>query len=278
MGIRYNITMDWSGENTLRYSRNLLVEELGERGQERLFGSSVLVVGAGGLGSPALLYLAAAGIGRIGVIDFDRLEITNLNRQVIHPYASLGRWKADSAADTLRAFRPDLAVEAYPRALKAENAVALFRQYDAVVDACDNFPTKYLCNDAAVVARRPLVHAGVLRFGGQLLVVVPGQGPCLRCLIPEIPPRKDAPGCSEAGIVGAAAGIVGAWQAMEAIKLLAGIGPSAKGRLLTVDALAGEATRLAVARDPSCPSCGDRPRIAEPLSPADYLQERSCNA
>ncbi len=254
------------------------MEELGEEGQERLFRSAVLVVGAGGLGSPALLYLAAAGVGRIGVIDGDRLEVTNLNRQVIHSAAAIGRWKAESAADTLRAFRPDLAVDVYPMMLTAENAPALFRKYDAVVDASDNFPTKYLCNDAAVVTGRPLVHAGVLRFGGQLLTIVPGMGPCLRCLISEIPPRKDSPGCAEAGIVGAAAGIVGAWQAMEAITLLAGIAPRPSGSLLTIDALTGEVSRLSVARDPACPACGNSPRISDPLPPAEYRQDPYCRA
>ena len=270
--------MIWSGENTLRYSRNLLVEELGERGQERLFRASALVVGAGGLGSPALLYLAAAGVGRIGVIDGDRVDVTNLNRQVIHTAGDVGRRKTESAADALRAFRPDIDVEAYSELLTPGNAVGLFRKYDVVVDGSDNFPTKYLCSDAAVIAGRPLVHAGVLRFGGQLLTVVPGGGPCLRCLIPEIPPRKDSPSCSESGIVGAAAGVVGAWQAMEAIKLLAGIASSPPGRLLTIDTLTNEVTGVAVRRDPGCPACGERPRIAEPLSPAEYRAESRCIA
>jgi len=268
--------MVWSGENTLRYSRNILVEELGEAGQERLFASSVLVVGAGGLGSPALLYLAAAGIGRIGVIDDDRVDITNFNRQVIHRSDAVGKWKADSAAAALRAFRADLTVETYPEALTAANAAALFRKYDAVVDGSDNFPTKYLCNDAAVVTGRPLVHAGVLRFGGQMLTVVPGAGPCLRCVIPRIPARKDSPGCAEAGIVGAAAGVVGAWQAMEAIKLLSFAAPSTGGRLLTIDTLSNEVSSLTVVRDRSCPACGEHPRITEPLSAAEYDPERRC--
>jgi molybdopterin/thiamine biosynthesis adenylyltransferase len=270
--------VNWSGENTLRYSRNLLVEELGERGQERLFRSSVLVVGAGGLGSPALLYLAAAGVGRIGVIDGDRVDLTNLNRQVIHPAGAVGSRKADSAADALKAFRPDLDVEAFGELLTAGNAAALFRKYDAVVDGSDNFPTKYLCSDAAVVTGRPLIHAGVLRFGGQLLAIVPGEGPCLRCLIPEIPPRKDSPTCSESGIVGAAAGVVGAWQAMEAIKLLAGIALPPPGKLLTIDTLANEVTCVTVRRAPDCPACGDRPRIAEPLSAAEYRHAGGCLA
>jgi len=264
--------MNWSEENARRYDRNLRLAELGREGQERLFRSSVLVVGAGGLGSPALLYLAAAGVGRIGVIDGDRLDLTNLNRQVIHPAASVGRWKAESAADALRAFRPDLAVEALPTMLTAANACALFRRYDAVVDASDNFPTKFLCNDAAVVTRRPLVHAGVMRFGGQMLSVVPGETPCLRCLIPEIPPRPDSPGAAQVGILGAAAGIVGAWQALEAVKLLAGVAPRPGGRLLVVDGLTGEASFRSVPRDPDCPVCGGSPRIVEPLSPAEYEQ------
>jgi len=265
--------MNWSGENALRYHRNVRVEELGEAGQERLFAASVLVVGAGGLGSPALFYLAAAGVGRIGVIDGDRLEMTNLNRQVIHPAAAVGRWEAEAAAETLRAFRPDLPVDAYPMLLTADNAPGLFRKYDAVVDACDNFPTKYLCNDAAVVTRRPLVHAGVMRFGGQMLTVIPGETPCLRCLIAEIPPKADSPGAAQLGILGAAAGVVGAWQAMESIKLLAGIRSPSPGRLLTVDTLTGEVSRLPMPRDPSCPACGDSPRITDPLRPEEYRQD-----
>jgi molybdopterin/thiamine biosynthesis adenylyltransferase len=278
MPIRYNNFMVWSGENTLRYSRNLLVEELGEAGQERLFASSVLVVGAGGLGSPALLYLAAAGIGRIGVIDDDRVDVTNLNRQVIHRADAVGQWKVESARAALQAFRPDLAVDVYPDALTAGNAAALFRRYDAVVDGSDNFSTKYLCNDAAVLTRRPLVHAGVVRFGGQMLTIVPGAGPCLRCVIPRIPPRKDSPGCAETGILGAAAGVVGAWQAMEAIKLLSGAGPTPGGKLLTIDTLCNEVSSLSVARDPSCPACGEHPRITEPLSPEEYDPRWSCIA
>jgi molybdopterin/thiamine biosynthesis adenylyltransferase len=265
--------MNWSEENALRYDRNLRLAELGKEGQERLFRSAVLVVGAGGLGSPALLYLAAAGVGRIGVIDGDRLDLSNLNRQVIHKAASVGRGKAESAADTLRAFRPDLAVDVYPEMLTSENACDLFRRYDAVVDASDSFPAKFLCNDAAVATRRPLVHAGVVRFGGQLLSVLPGETPCLRCLIPEIPPREDSPGAARVGVLGAAAGIVGAWQALEAVKILAGIAPRPGGTLLTFDALAGAVSRHQVPRDPACPACGDRPRISEPLSPAEYLQD-----
>lgn len=272
----YNKRVELSGENILRYSRNILVREIGPAGQERLFGASALVVGAGGLGAPALLYLAAAGVGRIGVIDGDRVDLSNLNRQVIHAQRSVGRPKVESAGEALRGLRPDLAVEEHAAALTAANAADLFRRYDVVIDGSDNFPTKYLCNDASVATGVPLIHAGVLRFGGQVMTIVPGKGPCLRCLLPEIPPRKDAPTCSEAGIVGAAAGIVGSWQAVEAIKILAGVGPTLAGKLMTVDALAGAASTLAVGRDPGCPACGGSPRIRLPLSAAEYDIERSC--
>lgn len=268
--------MEWTDRDALRYSRNILVREIGPAGQEKLFASSALVVGAGGLGSPALLYLAAAGIGRIGVIDGDRVDLSNLNRQILHGERSVGARKADSAAEALRAIRPDLKVEAHAEALSADNAAELFRRYDVVVDGSDNFPTKYLCSDASVLTGVPLVHAGVLRFGGQIMTVVPGKGPCLRCLIPDIPPRRDAPTCSESGVVGAAAGVLGSWQAVEAIKLLAGVGEPLCGRLLSLDTLAGSASTLSVRRNPGCPACGAAPRIRLPLRPSDYEIERSC--
>jgi adenylyltransferase/sulfurtransferase len=268
--------MRFTDQDILRYSRNILLSEIGPHGQEKLFASSALVVGAGGLGSPALLYLAAAGVGRIGVIDGDRVDLSNLNRQLIHPEASVGRGKADSACDTLRAFRSNLKPEAYQAALTADNALDLFRRYDVVIDGSDNFPTKYLCSDASVVTGVPLVHAGALRFGGQIFTVVPGQGPCLRCLIPEIPPRKDAPTCAEAGILGAVAGVLGSWQAVEAVKILLGIGVPLHGRLTMIDTLNGTVSALSVPKNPQCPACGKSPRIQPPLSPGEYSLERSC--
>jgi molybdopterin-synthase adenylyltransferase len=272
----YNTRVELSGENILRYSRNILLREIGPDGQERLFGSSALIVGAGGLGSPALLYLAAAGVGRIGVIDADRVDPSNLNRQVIHPESAVGRLKVASAASSLRALRADLRVDAHAEALTPENAVALFERYDVVADGSDNFPTKFLCSDASVISGVPLVHAGVLRFGGQIMTVLPGKGPCLRCLVPEIPPRRDAPTCSESGILGAAAGILGAWQAVEVVKLLAGVGTALCGRLIAIDALAGTASSLSVPRNPECPACGAKPRIRPPLAASEYDIERSC--
>jgi molybdopterin/thiamine biosynthesis adenylyltransferase len=272
----YNTRMEWKDQDVLRYSRNILLREIGPAGQEKLFSSSALVVGAGGLGSPALLYLAAAGVGRIGVIDGDRVDASNLNRQTIHAESSVGRGKADSAGSALRAFRTDLELEVHDAALTTANALDLFRRYDVVIDGSDNFPTKYLCNDASVVTGVPLVHAGVLRFGGQILSVIPRRGPCLRCLIPEIPPRKDAPTCSEAGILGASAGVVGSWQAVEAVKLLLSIGVPLCGRLLFIDTLDSSVSLLAVPKDPGCPACGESPRIRAPLSPLEYPLERSC--
>ncbi|HSM00200.1 MAG TPA: TOMM precursor leader peptide-binding protein [Candidatus Limnocylindria bacterium] len=262
--------------NMLRYSRNVLIEEIGTEGQERIFGSSVLVVGAGGLGSPALLYLAAAGVGRVGVVDRDRVEISNLNRQVIHQEKSLGRRKVESAGDSLRALRSEVLLEELGFAVTVENAVQLFRRYDVVIDGSDNFPTKYLCSDASVLTGVPLVHAGVLRFGGQMMTVLPGKGPCLRCLIPDVPPRRDAPTCAEAGILGGVSGVVGAWQAVEAIKVIAGVGEPLVGRLLSLDTLAGTVSVHAVSRDPQCPACGESPRIRLPLIASEYEQERSC--
>jgi molybdopterin/thiamine biosynthesis adenylyltransferase len=274
--MRYNKRMKLTDDNILRYSRNILIQEIGPEGQERILSSSALVVGAGGLGSPALLYLAAAGVGRVGVVDRDRVEISNLNRQVIHPERSVGRRKVESAGETVRAIRSDVIWEEHAAALTAENAVQLFRQYDVVIDGSDNFPTKYLCSDASVLTEVPLVHAGVLRFGGQMTTIVPGTGPCLRCLIPEIPPRIDAPTCAESGILGGVAGIVGAWQAVEAIKIVAGSGEPLIGRLLTLDALAGTVSIHCVSRDPQCPACGELPRIRLPLEASEYEQERSC--
>jgi len=268
--------MPLSDGDVLRYSRNILIPEIGPEGQERIFRSSVLVVGAGGLGSPALLYLAAGGVGRIGIIDRDRVEITNLNRQVIHGEKSVGRRKVESAGESIRAIRSDVLLEQHEAALTAANAAGLFRRYDVAIDGSDNFPTKFLCSDASVLTGVPLVHAGVLRFGGQMMAVVPGRGPCLRCLIPEVPPRGDTPTCAEAGILGGVAGIVGAWQAVEAIKIVAGAGEPLAGRLLTLDTLTGAVSVHAVSRDPKCPACGDAPRIRLPLEATEYEQERSC--
>ncbi|RJP19715.1 MAG: HesA/MoeB/ThiF family protein [Deltaproteobacteria bacterium] len=268
--------MEFTDRDVLRYSRNILLREFGPEGQEKLLSASALVVGAGGLGSPALLYLAAAGIGRLGIIDNDRVESSNLNRQVIHSEKSIGLHKVRSAAERLLELRPDLRVDAHEAALTAENAVDLFLRYDVVVDGSDNFPTKYLCSDASVLSGVPLVHGGALRFGGQLFTILPGRGPCLRCVMPEIPSRKDSPTCSESGILGAAAGVVGSWQAAEAIKVLIGWPAAAPGRILVLDTLSGETSSITAERNPGCPACGESPRIALPLSPEEYRLDRVC--
>jgi adenylyltransferase/sulfurtransferase len=262
-------------DNHLRYSRNQLVEEIGASGQETLSASSVLVVGAGGLGSPVLFYLAAAGVGRLGVMDGDRIEASNLNRQILHPADRVGMWKAASAEATLSAFNPGIRIESYPEYLTADNALGLFRKYDAVVDGCDNFGAKFLLNDAAVVTGTPLVHAGVLRFGGQLMTIRPGKGPCLRCLLPEVPPYDESGSSARVGIVGAAAGIVGAWQAVEVVKLLTGAGDPVCGRLLSIDSLRGNAATVSIPRDPACPACGESPSIGDPLAREHYIQKGS---
>lgn len=262
-------------EIRLRYNRNVLIEEIGTEGQEKLAAGSALVVGAGGLGSPALYYLAGAGVGRIGIIDGDRVDPSNLNRQILHAPGRVGDPKAASAAATLAAFNPGLQFEPYPELLTSDNALRLFADYAVVIDGSDNFPAKYLCNDAAVLTGTPLVHAGVLRFGGQLMTVIPGSGPCLRCLLPDMPSVADSPGSASVGILGAAAGIFGAWQALEAVKLLTGAGDPLCGRLLTLDGLSGSASVIPVARDPGCPVCGNSPRIRAPLSTTHYIQEGS---
>jgi molybdopterin/thiamine biosynthesis adenylyltransferase len=247
-------------ERRARYSRQLALPELGEEGQKRLLASSVLVVGAGGLGSAAALYLAAAGVGTLGVVDGDRVELSNLHRQVLHSRATVGQLKVDSAWASISRLNPDVRVVRHAEKLAAFNAIGIMGGYDVVVAGVDGFPARYLINDAALHLRKPVVHASVLGFEGQLTVVLPYRGPCYRCLFPEPPPPGLAPSSAEAGILGAVPGVIGAAEAAEAIKLLAGIGKSLAGRLLCYDALSGEARVLRVHRDPRCAACGEERR------------------
>jgi len=249
--------MEWNDQDVLRYSRNLLLREIGSSGQEKLFSSSALVVGAGGLGSPALLYLAAAGVGRIGIIDGDRVDLSNLNRQMIHGEHSVGLGKADSAGAALRAFRSDLVVEVHDTALTTDNALDLFRRYDVIVDGTDNFDTRYLLNDAAVRLRKPVVHGSIYRWDGQVTTFVPFAGPCYRCMYPTQPPDELAPACAVAGVLGVLPGIVGLIQANEVFKLVLGVGETLAGRLLMFDAMSTEFSEVKVWRDPACPACGE---------------------
>jgi sulfur-carrier protein adenylyltransferase/sulfurtransferase len=239
-----------------RYSRQLVMPEIGPQGQARLAQAKILVIGAGGLGSPALLYLAAAGVGTIGIVDFDVVELSNLQRQVVHADDRVGMKKTESAALAIRALNPETKVVQHTEMLTAASVDRLIDGYEVVLDGTDTFETRYLLNDAAVRASMPVVHASVFRFEGQLTVFVPFEGPCYRCLYPTPPPPELAPGCSVAGVLGVVPGVMGLLQAVETIKLLLGIGQPLVGRLLVWDALEASFSELALQRDPKCPACG----------------------
>ncbi len=245
-----------------RYSRHLLIPEVGTKGQKRLLDSKVLIVGAGGLGSPSALYLAAAGVGTLGIVDFDVVEASNLQRQVIHSTERLGAKKVDSARQTIEALNPDVKVVTYDEMLLADNVERLIAGYDVILDGTDTFETRYLLNDAAVAAGIPVAHASVFRFEGQLSTFVPYEGPCYRCLYPTPPPAELAPGCSVAGVLGVVPGIMGMLQANEVLKVLLGIGEPLVGRLLLFDALDGAFSEVRLQRDPACPVCSDEARAA----------------
>lgn len=250
-----------------RYSRHLVLPEVGAEGQARLAASKVLVVGAGGLGSPVALYLAAAGVGTLRIVDHDVVDVSNLQRQVIHDTLRIGMPKVDSAEDTIRRLNPDVEVETFRGRLSAGNALDLLDGCDVVVDGADNFPTRYLLNDASLHVGVPVVHGSVLRFEGHVTVFAPHRGPCYRCLFPEPPPPDLAPSCAEAGVLGVVPGIIGTMQAAEVVKLLLGIGDSLVGRLVAVDVAAAEFRVLKVRRDPACPACADP---ADPPQLVDY--------
>lgn len=252
-----------TGEQAQRYSRHLLIPEVGERGQHRLLQSKVLLIGAGGLGSPAALYLAAAGVGTIGIVDSDVVDLTNLQRQILHTTERIGRPKVESAIETINALNPDVKVIGYSERLTAANIDRIIAGYDVIVDGADNFPTRYLLNDASVKHGIPVVHGSIYRFEGQLTVFKPGAGPCYRCLFHQPPPPELAPSCAEAGVLGVLPGIVGTLQANEALKLLLGIGEPLIGRYLLIDALDASFREVKLRRDPACPACGDHPTITE---------------
>lgn len=248
-------------DEKLRYHRQIILPELGAAGQERLRDAGVFVVGAGGLGSPAALYLAAAGVGRIGLADGDRVELSNLHRQILHETAGVGERKTASARARLQALNPEVEIEEYPYRLTSENALEAMDGWDIVVDGSDNFPTRYLVNDACVLLGIPLVYGAIFRFDGQASVFGADGGPCYRCLFRDPPPPGLVPGCAEAGVLGALPGIVGSIQAAETIKLITGIGVPLIGRLLLIDTLGGEYRTLEIRRDRECPVCGDEPTI-----------------
>jgi molybdopterin/thiamine biosynthesis adenylyltransferase/rhodanese-related sulfurtransferase len=256
-GLPWTAPTSLNNEQKQRYSRHLLIPEVGSEGQAKLLDSKVLLIGAGGLGSPAALYLAAAGVGTIGIVDFDVVDLSNLQRQVLHGTDRIGEKKVESARRTIQNLNPDVKVIGHEEMLVADNVARIIAGYDVILDGTDTFETRYILNDAAVVANIPVVHASVFRFEGQLTVFQPYEGPCYRCLYPTPPPPELAPGCSVAGVLGVVPGIMGLLQANEVLKLLLGIGDTLAGRLLLFDALDTSFTELRLKRDPNCPVCSD---------------------
>jgi molybdopterin/thiamine biosynthesis adenylyltransferase len=255
--------MGLDDDQIVRYARQITIPEVGVAGQERLLGASAAIVGAGGLGSPALLYLVAAGVGRITVIDPDAVELTNLQRQIAHATADIGRNKAVSAAESAAAINPDVTITASSERLGADNARELLGGHGVVLDCTDNFATRYLINDACVLMGATLVTAAISRFYGQIMTIVPHRGPCYRCLFPEPPVAGSVPTCAQTGILGPVPGALGSLQALEAMKVLLGLDGTLEGRLLAIDTRVFDVEMLEVARDPRCPVCGDEPTIVE---------------
>lgn len=262
--------MAFTNEQLERYSRHIILKEVGVKGQKRLLNSSVLIIGAGGLGAPAAMYLAAAGVGTIGIADADEVDLSNLQRQIIHTTEDVGKAKVKSAKETMEAMNPDVKVHTYRTFVQADNIRELIRDYDFIIDGTDNFPAKFLINDACVMEKKPFSHAGIIRFKGQLMTYVPGQGPCYRCVFQSPPPKDAVPTCRQAGVIGAMGGVIGSLQAMEALKYLLGIGDLLVGKLLTYDALKMEFRTIKLPKKTaSCPVCGEHPTITELI---DYEQ------
>jgi len=262
--------MAMNDDQIKRYSRHILLPEVGGKGQKKIANAKIFIVGAGGLGSPAALYLAAAGVGTIGLIDGDVVDLSNLQRQVIHHTADVARPKIDSAREKIAALNPDVRVVAFYERLTAANALDLVKDFDLIIDGTDNFPTKFLVNDTAILARKPLIHGGILRFTGQVMTILPGTSACYRCLFKAPPPAGLVPSCQEAGVLGALAGIIGSIQATEALKLVLGVGRPLADRLLTYDALTTRFRDVPLRRNPNCPVCSDRPTITRLI---EYEQE-----
>jgi adenylyltransferase/sulfurtransferase len=258
-----------SQQEVARYSRHLIMPEVGMEGQKRLKAASVLLIGAGGLGSPLGLYLAAAGVGRIGLVDFDVVDFSNLQRQVLHGTPDVGRPKLQSAKDRLQAINPEVKIDLFETRLTSANALSIFDPYDIIIDGTDNFPTRYLTNDACVLLGKPNVYGSIFRFDGQASVFHPPHGPCYRCLYPEPPPPGEVPSCAEGGVLGILPGLIGCIQATEAVKLILGKGEPLIGRLLLYDALRMSFREFKVRRNPGCPVCGDRPTVTRLI---DYEQ------
>ncbi len=273
-GFKWVQDFQYTPEQLIRYSRHFLLPEVGEDGQAKLLQAKVLLVGAGGLGSPAAYYLAAAGVGTLGIIDNDVVDISNLQRQILHANDRVGMPKVESAKKTLEGLNPDVKVVPYQAKLTSENIMEILKDYDLVLDGCDNFPTRYLVNDACVLAGKPNVHGSIFQFEGQATVFYPGKGPCYRCLYPEPPPAEMAPSCAEAGVLGVLPGLIGVIEALEAVKLILGKGDSLVGRLLHFNTLTMEINTLKLRRDPNCPMCGDNPTIKELIDYEEFCSLR----
>ncbi len=254
-----------------RYSRHIILKEVGGKGQQKLLDSKVLIIGAGGLGAPIALYLAAAGIGTIGIADADTVDLSNLQRQVIHFTPDIGKPKVISAKEKIEAINPDVQVRTYHEWISAANIMAIIKEYDFVVDGTDNFAAKFLINDACVLAGKPYSHGGILQFVGQTITVLPGQSTCYRCIFPTPPPKDAIPTCSQAGVIGVLPGVIGSIQATEAIKFLLGKGELLTGRILMYDALGMKFRDVAINRNPHCPVCGENPTITEIRDELDAL-------
>jgi adenylyltransferase/sulfurtransferase len=273
-GFKWVEDFHYTPDQLIRYSRHFLLPEVGEDGQAKLLQAKVLMVGAGGLGSPSAYYLAAAGVGTLGIIDNDVVDISNLQRQILHANDRVGMPKVDSARKTLEALNPDVKVITYQSKLTSENIMEIIKDYDLIVDGCDNFPTRYLVNDACVLTGKPNVHGSIFQFEGQATVFYPGKGPCYRCLYPEPPPAEMAPSCAEAGVLGVLPGLIGVIEALEAIKLILGKGETLVGRLLHFNTLTMEINSLKLRRDPNCPLCGDHPTIHELIDYEEFCSLR----
>ena len=261
--------MAFTNEQLERYSRHIILKEVGVKGQKKLLNAKVLIIGAGGLGAPAALYLAAAGVGTIGIVDADEVDLSNLQRQVIHTTKDLGKAKVKSAAETMQDINPDVKVNTYRTFVDSSNIMELIQDYDLIIDGTDNFPAKFLINDACVMAKKPFSHAGIIRFQGQLMTYVPGEGPCYRCVFKNPPPKDAVPTCKQAGVIGAMGGVIGSLQAMEAIKYIIGQGDLLTGRLLTYDALKMNFRTVKLPKDCNCAVCSDHPTITKLI---DYEQ------
>ncbi len=277
-GLPFTQDRQFTPEQLTRYSRHFMLPEVGEAGQAKLLDAKVLLLGAGGLGSPTALYLAAAGVGTLGIVDHDVVDLSNLQRQILHNNERIGVPKVESARIAIESLNPDVRVVAHQERLSSDNVMEIFKQYDIIVDGCDNFPTRYLVNDACVMLGKPNVHGSIFQFEGMASVFAPGRGPCYRCLFPEPPPPGAAPSCAEAGVLGVLPGLIGCVQALETIKLILGAGRPLIGRMVHFDTLSMEVRVNRLRRDPSCPMCGDHPTITKLIDYEEFCGLRNPGA